>query len=341
MARQPRLIFVEALVPGPTRAEAAVQQFGSIDPLMRALVTGGAGFIGSHLVERLLDEGHDVLAVDDLSSGNEENLPTRTALVRLDVCEDALSEEMARFRPEIVYHLAAQPSVVVSVADPTHDARVNVLGTINVLRASVAAGVRKVVYTSTGGAGYGDPPVEALPVPETWPWNPVSPYGISKTVAHHYLAFFRTVHNLSYTVLALSNVYGPRQDPHGEAGVVAIWSRRLVAGEPCVIFGDGEQTRDFVYVGDVIDAYMAAMGKGDAVVLNIATGLETSVNVLYRALADAAGVTDPPRYEPPRPGELRRISLAVDKARSELGWKPKTEIAEGLGITFDWFRENA
>jgi UDP-glucose 4-epimerase len=308
---------------------------------MRALVTGGAGFVGSHLVDRLLDEGHDVLAVDDLSSGNERNLPARAALVRLDICEDALEEEMSRFRPEIVYHLAAQPSVVVSVVDPTRDARVNILGTINVLRASVANGVRKVVYTSTGGAGYGEPPPEALPVPETWPWNPVSPYGISKTVAHHYLSFFRTVHGLSYTVLAPSNIYGPRQDPHGEAGVVAIWSRRLVAGEPCVIFGDGEQTRDFVYVGDVVDAYMAAAKRGDGAVLNIATGIETNVNELYQALANAAGVKDSPKYEAARPGELQRISLAVDKAQQELGWKPTTELADGLVFTFDWFRENA
>ncbi|MGH2403208.1 MAG: NAD-dependent epimerase/dehydratase family protein, partial [bacterium] len=211
---------------------------------MRALVTGGAGFIGSHLVERLIADGADaVLVVDDCSSGTRENLSGAAGAISLEVLDagdPALAALAASFRPEAVFHCAAQPSVVVSVRDPMLDARINVLATLNVLEASAAAGARTVVFASSGGTVYGDPDPSALPVPETYSGTPSSPYGITKKVTHDYLSFYNAVHGIDYTVLALSNVYGPRQDPHGEAGVVAIWSQRMIRGEQCVVFGDGE-----------------------------------------------------------------------------------------------------
>ncbi len=264
---------------------------------MNVVVTGGAGFIGSHLVDRLLGEGHRVAVVDSLWAGKQVNLDEaratagdRLSFHHLDIRDPAVGSLIAEVRPEVVFHLAAQADVRVSVARPVFDAEVNVLGTLQVFEGARRAGTRKVVVASSGGTIYGEPAPADLPVDESHPQHPVSPYGVAKKVVDDYLYAYRAVHGLDFTALALANVYGPRQDPHGEAGVVAIFAGRLLSGEPCTIFGDGEQTRDFVFVDDVVDAFARAADRGDGELVNIGTGVETSVNELYRAMADAAGV---------------------------------------------------
>ena len=309
---------------------------------MRALVTGGAGFIGSTLVDRLLAEGHTVDVVDDLSSGNLGNLAdARTtsghelSFHRLDIRDPGLVELMARRRPEVVFHLAAQADVRVSVERPLFDAEVNILGTLNVLEGARAAGSTKVILAASGGTLYGEP--DDLPVRESAPQRPLSPYGVSKKAAGDYLAAYRELHGIEFTALALANVYGPRQDPHGEAGVVAIFAGRLLAGEQCTIFGTGEQTRDFVYVDDVVDAFARAATRGTGLLMNVGTGRETSVNRLYSTMADAAGVATPPLYAPPRPGELARSSLDPGRAAIHLGWESWTTLEAGTAEVLRWF----
>jgi UDP-glucose 4-epimerase len=312
---------------------------------MNMLVTGGAGFIGSTLVDRLLAEGHHVDVVDDLSTGSLGNLAQARASAdhqltfhQLDIRSPDLAELMTRRRPEVVFHLAAQADVRVSVARPIFDAEINVIGSLNVLEGARAAGARKVVFASSGGTIYGDPDPSELPIKETHPQRPVSPYGVAKKVVGDYLHAYRELHNLEYTALALANVYGPRQDPHGEAGVVAIFAGRLLAGEPCTIFGDGEQTRDFVYVDDVVDAFARAAERGTGLLVNIGTGDETSVNHLYRTMAEAAGVDSPAVNAPARAGELQRSCLDPGRAAIHLGWKPWTTIPEGTAAVIDYFR---
>lgn len=314
---------------------------------MRAVVTGGAGFIGSHLVDRLLDEGCEVDVVDDLSSGSHTNLASaratagdRLAVHELDVRSDAVVALLAERRPEVVFHLAAQADVRVSVVQPVFDAEVNVLGTLQVLEGARSGGARKVIFASSGGTIYGEPDASALPVDESHPQAPVSPYGVSKKVGGDYLHAYRALHGLDACALALANVYGPRQDPHGEAGVVAIFAGRLLGGEKCTIFGDGSQTRDFVEVADVVDAFVRAAepGRGSGRVINIGTEVETSVNELYAAMAAAAGVEEAAVYESARPGELARSALANGLARAELGWEPRVTLAEGTRRTLHAFR---
>ena len=310
---------------------------------MRTLVTGGAGFIGSTLVDRLLAEGHGVDVVDDLSSGSLGNLAEARSssdhdftFHRLDVRSSALVDLIIRRQPEVVFHLAAQADVRVSVERPNFDAEVNILGTLNVLEGARQGPTRKVVYAASGGTLYGEP--EELPVRESHSQRPLSPYGVSKKAAGDYLVTYRELHGIEFSALALANVYGPRQDPHGEAGVVAIFAGRLLSGEPCTVFGDGEQTRDFVYVDDVVDAFARAATKGSGLLVNIGTGDETSVNKLYDSMASAAGVTSPPHYAPARAGELARSSLDPARAGIHLGWKPWTELGEGTALVLDWFR---
>jgi len=313
---------------------------------MRALVTGGAGFIGSHLVDTLLADGHHVSVVDDFSSGSHANLAAardiaagRLVVHECDVRDPAVTQLVVDAAPDVVFHLAAQADVRVSVADPVFDAEVNVVGTLRVLEGARQAGAAKVVFTSSGGTIYGEPDPSALPVDETYPQHPVSPYGVAKKVGGDYLFAYSALHGLEGCALALANVYGPRQDPHGEAGVVAIFAGRLLSGEPCTIFGDGTQTRDFVEVSDVVAAFVAASapGAGAGRVVNIGTGVETSVNELYATMATAAGVDTPATHAPARAGELARSALAVGLAGELLGWSPQVSLAEGTQRTIDWF----
>jgi UDP-glucose 4-epimerase len=322
---------------------------------VRVLVTGAAGFIGSHLVDRLLGEGEDVLGVDDLSSGALANLAEarrsstgKFTFQRVDITSTALPELITRQKPEVIFHLAAQVDVRKSVSDPIHDAMLNVIGTLNILQAATKAGTEKVVFTSSGGCIYGEPDESRLPVTEDQIFLPESlpesPYGVSKKVVLDYLRYFKTVQGLDYTALALSNVYGPRQEPASEVGlegqVVAIFSRKMLAGRPCTIYGDGSQTRDFVYVDDVVSAYMASRDKGSGELLNVGSGRELSVNELYRRLADLTGARQEPVMAPARAGELQRIVVDPTRASQVLGWKAGTELAEGLKQTVAYFRAN-
>jgi UDP-glucose 4-epimerase len=313
---------------------------------MRMLVTGGAGFIGSTLVDRLLAEGHTVDVVDDLSTGSLANLADARATAahqltvhQMDVRSSELGDLMARYRPEVVFHLAAQADVRVSVAEPVFDADVNVLGTIRVLEGARQAGADRVVFAASGGTLYGEPDNSELPLKESLPHHPLSPYGVSKKAAIDYLVAYRELHSLEFAALALANVYGPRQDPHGEAGVVAIFAERILKDESVIIFGDGEQTRDFVYVDDVVDAFVRATTKGGGLLCNIGTGRETSVNQLYAEMASQAGV--PPQIElrPLRPGELWRSSLDPSRAGIQLGWSPWTQLGEGTASVLDFVRQ--
>ncbi len=310
-------------------------------------MTGGAGFIGSTLVDRLLAEGHAVDVVDDLSSGSLANLAEaradrqgdRTfAFHRLDIRSEQIVELMVRRKPEVVFHLAAQADVRVSVARPAFDAQVNVVGTLNVLEGARQAGARRVVFASSGGTIYGDVAPGDLPVRESHPQRPLSPYGVAKKAAGDYMIAYRELHQLECTLLALANVYGPRQDPHGEAGVVAIFAGRLLGGEPCTVFGDGEQTRDFVFVDDVVDAFVRGAARGGGLVINVGTGVEVSVNRLYDTMAAAAGVAEPATYAPARPGELARSALDPGRAAIQLGWRPWTGLADGTRAVLAWSR---
>jgi UDP-glucose 4-epimerase len=311
---------------------------------MRTLVTGGAGFVGSTLVDRLLAEGHEVDVVDDLTTGSLANLAdARTdpdlpfTFHNLDIRSPGLIDLIGRREPEVIFHVAAQAAVKVSVEEPLRDADINVLGSINVLEAARRAGTRKVVYAASGGTLYGE--AEELPVKESAPHRPLSPYGVSKMVVCDYLVAYRELYDIEFTALALANVYGPRQDPHGEAGVIAIWSERLVAGEPCIVNGDGRHTRDYVYVDDVVDAFARAADRGSGLILNIGTGVETSNIDLYRAMAGAAGVDVDPVFGPPRPGDVLRSAIDPGRAEIHLGWKPWTPLPDGVGAVIRWVSE--
>jgi UDP-glucose 4-epimerase len=312
---------------------------------MRALVTGGAGFIGSNLVDALLDQGHEVAAVDDLSTGRAENLdPARRrgiAFHEADIRDAArLAEIFAAETPDIVFHLAAQIDVRKSIEDPAFDAGVNVIGTINVLEAARTSGVRRVVNTSTGGAIYGD--VRVIPTPESTPPRPMAAYGQSKFCAEAYCGWFERLHGLSAVTLRYGNVYGPRQDPLGEAGVIAIFCGKLIAGERPVIYGDGRQTRDYTYVADVVAANLAAARHPEAHgVYNVGTGTEASVLEVLAALRRAGGLGEDdlvPEFAPARLGELQRSALDVSRARAELGFEARHDLADGMRRTLEWAR---
>ncbi len=313
---------------------------------MRAVVTGGAGFIGSALVDRLVARGDDVLIIDDLSTGSADNLADARAggsgtveLAVADIGETGAAELVAGHRPDVVFHLAAQADVRLSVDAPVADARTNVIGLLRVLDGALAGGARKVVFASSGGTIYGEADPALLPFDEDTPQRPLSPYGVAKLAGGLYLDVYGALHGLAGTTLALANVYGPRQDPNGEAGVVAIFAGRLLSGRPCIVFGAGEQIRDFVYVADVADALLAAAERADGQLLNIGTGVGTSVNDLYRTMAAIVGGPDDPERGSARPGELDRSILDATRAAGELGWRPVTGLDDGLQATLDWFSD--
>jgi UDP-glucose 4-epimerase len=308
------------------------------------LVTGGAGFIGSHLADRLLAEQYRVISVDDLSTGRIANLSEARGygkeftFFNMDIRAEGILSLFERHRPEIVFHMAAQAGVRPSLEEPGHDASVNVMGLLNVLECSVRTGVRKVVYPASGGTIYGEP--KRLPAKESSAQasHPLSPYGISKKVGVDYLGYYQRYRGLDFTALALGNVYGPRQDPHGEAGVVSIFTSKMLEGEAPSIFGDGNQTRDYLFIDDTVHAFVQAMTRGSGRLVNIGTGLETSVNHLFRMLADIVGFTGEPSYGPLPPGELRRIALDISTAPSAIGWKPWTHLEDGLKETVAYLK---
>ena len=312
---------------------------------MRALVTGGAGFIGSTLVDRLLGEGHEVTVVDNLSRGRLENLAGareaggRFEFHELDLTDPAIEDVIARDRPEVIFHLAAQIDVRLSVDDPVHDAQVNVVGTVRLAEAARKAGVRRIVFTSSGGSIYG--PVTELPVAETRPVDPLSPYAAGKVAGEIYLEMFSRLYGIEWAGVAPANVYGPRQDPHGEAGVVAIFSQRLLAGQPTRVFGDGGNTRDYVFVDDVVDAFVRAAEVPAAAGLrfNVGTGVETTDRELHTLVAEAIGAADDPEYAPARLGDVARSALDAGRAAEVLGWAPRVTIREGVARTVAYFRD--
>ena len=303
----------------------------------KVLVTGGAGFIGSHLVDKLVELGHKVAVVDNLSSGRLPNVNKVATFYHVDIATPAIDDVFRRERPEVVFHHAAQASVQSSIDDPVRDTEVNILGSLRLIDNARRHNARKFVFASTGGAMYGNP--EYLPCDETHPVGPMSPYGLSKYVVEQYLDLFRKTWDLDYTVLRYANVYGPRQDPEGEAGVVAIFSRLMLLGERPKIYGTGEQERDFVYVSDVVDANLLAMKGHPGGVYNVGTGVGTSVNRLFQLLKEKLNYRWRPNYEPARPGEVFKVSLDNSRARQELEWVPRVSLEEGLGLTLEYFRQ--
>ena len=303
----------------------------------KALVTGGAGFIGSHLVDRLLELEYKVVVMDNLSTGKIKNLDAAAVFHHTDITQPAMDDIIQREQPDLVFHMAAQTSVSQSTKDPIKDVNANVLGTLRVIEASRRVGVEKIIYSSTGGALYGNP--ETIPCPDDTPIAPVSPYGMSKWVAEQYLNFYYRLYRLNFTSLRYGNVYGPRQDPYGEAGVVSIFTQAMLEGKQPQIFGDGAQERDFVAVSDVVEANIAAIYHGDGKSMNISTGEATSVNRIFELLQDITGYKWDALHAPNRAGEVYQISLDPSNAEQELGWSPKITLKEGLQMTVDYFRE--
>jgi len=309
----------------------------------RALVTGGAGFLGSHLVDRLVDDGCSVLAVDDLSKGKVSRLSDArrrgsVSFHQVDIGSDEFVDAVVKFAPDVMYHLAAQASVSASVKYPVFDAKVNILGTLNLLEAARRAETARIVFTSTGGAVYGSK--VKLPAKESYAKRPDSPYGISKKVVEDYFRFYRDTHGVDFAIIGPANIYGPRQDPHGEAGVVAIFSRACLDRTPPTIFGTGDDTRDYVYVEDVVDAVVRAGATGGGHFFNVGTGVETSTNQVFEAIAAHARFGGGAKPAPPRSGDIPRSVLDWSFAQSKLGWEPYTPFDEGIRRTVDWFATN-
>ncbi|MEP7235752.1 MAG: NAD-dependent epimerase/dehydratase family protein [Ignavibacteriota bacterium] len=308
---------------------------------MKILITGGAGFIGSHIADAFIKAGHEVVVLDDLSSGRRENLNPQAHFINGDIGDgELLGRIFAEHQFDIVNHHAAQMDVRKSVADPLFDAKINIVGSLGLLEASRKHGVARFIFASTGGAIYGEQ--DYFPADEKHPTRPESPYGIAKRSVELYLAYYQKVHGLKHTIFRYANVYGPRQDPHGEAGVVSIFSNALLDGKECTIYGDGTQTRDYVYVGDVVRAHLLAVEKDPAsVTLNISTAIETDVNELFAQLSAIISSADAkPKYAEPRKGEQKRSVCSNDKAGEILGWKPTISLKDGLAMTVDYFRAN-
>jgi len=303
------------------------------------MVTGGAGFIGSHVVELFLEQGHQVLVVDDLSTGSRNNLHPQAEFHQLDIRSPEVHELILQSRPAIICHQAAQVSVRNSVADPAHDASINILGTLNLLQAAVSAKVEKFLFASTGGAIYGEQ--DYFPADERHPARPVCPYGVAKLAVEKYLYYYQQEYGLNYVALRYANVYGPRQDPYGEAGVVAIFTEKMLQGEQAVINGDGLQTRDFVYVKDVARANLMALHADLEGEFNIGTGRETDINTLFKSLLELTGKHLEEYHGPPKSGEQRRSVIDFRQAQAHLGWEPTTPLRAGLISTVDYFRQHS
>jgi len=306
---------------------------------LKILVTGGAGFIGSNLVDALIGLGHDVVVVDNLSSGLKKNLNPKARFYQIDICDKKLSEVFEREKPEIVNHHAAQIDVRKSGEDPIYDAESNILGSLNLITNCISHGVKRVVYASTGGAIYGDP--QYLPADENHPINPISQYGVSKHTVEHYLQLYNIIHGLEYIALRYSNVYGRRQNPYGEAGVVAIFAIQMLTGKRPTIFGPGDKTRDYTHISDIVAANIIAIDRGKNAIYNIGTGMETKDQEIFDTLASVLGYKGKPIYAPLRSGEVYRIALECSKARNELGWSPKLSLREGIAQTADYYRKLA
>lgn len=312
----------------------------------RVLVTGGAGFIGSHVAERYLGRGFEVTVLDDLSTGRRENVPDGARFVECGINDPQARELLATGGFAILNHHAAQMDVRVSVQDPLFDERINLAGLLNLLEGARTGGVQRVVFASSGGVVYGES--DDLPHRESAPKAPVSPYGVSKLASEYYLACYQSLHALETVSLRYSNVYGPRQNPHGEAGVVAIFGSKIRSGEALTVYGDGAQTRDYIFVEDVADANIVtseielpALESIDSVAFNVGTGIETSVNDLARTMLDAADASLPIQHQPARPGELHRSSVHPQKLETVAGWRPEVTLAEGLKRTYDWIAQCA
>jgi UDP-glucose 4-epimerase len=303
---------------------------------LKILVTGGAGFIGSHVVDALVEEGHSVAVVDDLSTGQEQHVNPRARFYQMDIRSPALSDVFRAERPQLVNHHAAHVDVRRSVADPRFDADVNIAGSLNLLETARQFGVEKLIFASTGGAIYGEP--EHLPCDEGHPLNPICPYGVSKLAAERYVQFYGRAHGFRYTILRYPNVYGPRQDPFGEGGVVAIFAGQMIRGEPVVINGSGEQQRDFLYVSDVVRANLLTQETLQNQTYNLGTGVGTSVNELFSLMSRLAGYDGQPTHGPPKPGETFKICLEASKAHRELGWEPLVPLEQGLERTLAHLR---
>lgn len=303
---------------------------------MKILFTGGAGFIGSNVVDALIDLGHEVVVVDNLSTGFRQNINPNAKFYQLSIRDKELSEVFEREKPELVNHHAAQIDVRKSADDPISDAEDNILGSLNLITNCVQFGVKRVIYASTGGAIYGE--AQYLPADENHPVNPISQYGISKHTVEHYLYLYSTLYELDYVILRYANVYGPRQNPFGEAGVVAIFATQMLTGKQPTIFGPGDKTRDYIHVSDVTEANILALDRGKNTILNIGTEVETSDQEIFDTLADVLGYEAPPIYAPVRKGEVYRICLKCSKARQEIGWSPRLSFKEGIAGTADYYR---
>jgi UDP-glucose 4-epimerase len=303
---------------------------------MKVLVTGGAGFIGSHIVDGLIEDKYEVVVVDDLSTGREENIHKKAKFYKLDIQNPKLEEIFQKEKPDYVNHHAAQKDVRVSVSDPILDAKINILGTINLLQNCIKYKVKKVIFASTGGAIYGEQKI--FPAPEDHPTRPISPYGITKLIAEHYLYYYKAIYGLDYVSLRYSNVYGPRQDPHGEAGVVAIFIQKMLNGEQPIINGDGEQTRDFVYAGDIVMANILAMNNNTSEsIFNIGTGVETTINQIFFRIRDIVNPHIKEKHGPRKEGEQRRSVVDYIKAKEILHWQPRVSLIDGLEKTVKYF----
>jgi UDP-glucose 4-epimerase len=304
---------------------------------LKILITGGAGFIGSQVADAYIANGHNVVIVDNLSTGKKENLNPKAKFINSDITDENFHQIFIQENFDIVNHHAAQIDVRKSVANPVYDANVNIIGTINILESCIKAGVKKIIFASTGGAIYGEQ--EYFPADEYHPVNPVSPYGITKLSIEKYLHFYKTEYGLNYSILRYANVYGSRQNPFGEAGVVAIFTHKLLNAEQPIINGDGMQTRDYVFSGDVVKANLLVLNDNSSDIYNIGTGIETSVNELFKTLNDLTGGNIEEKHCPPSKGEQQRSVISSDKIYKKLNWKPSTSLIEGLKVTLDYYNK--